>query len=62
MHPTEEDAERVKQVSSHERFSGLLTVMRTSDHTMGFDDKSDLQRLQTPDRVRAVELENMEEP
>ena len=49
-------------MSSHDNLSGLLIVMWTSDHTMGFDNNSDLQRLQTPDRIRAVELENVEVP
>ena len=49
-------------MSSHNKFSGLLIVIWTSDHTMGFDNNSDLQRLQTPDRIRAVKLENMEDP
>jgi hypothetical protein len=36
--------------------------MRTSDQTVGFDNNSALQRLQTPDSTRAVDSENMEEP
>jgi len=60
MHPAEEDADRDKQTSSHDKFSGLLIVIRTSDQTMGFDNNSDLQRLHTPARICAVEAENVE--
>lgn len=60
MHPAEEDADRDKQASNHDMFSGLLIVIRTSDHTVGFDNNNNLQRLHTLARVCAVETENME--
>jgi hypothetical protein len=35
-------------------------VMRISDQTMELDSSNDLQRLHTPDRVRALNAEEME--